>query len=90
METIIDSTCKDIFILKVGTEVRLALDKPMDLVSGKRLHGVWKASDIRWTQDYYKIYGIVFSSGNPPQYVVKDDKGNVKTNVIYTRQQLQI
>ena len=76
--------------MKIGTEVRLALDHATDLVSGKRLHGAFKASDIRWTLDYYKIYRIVFNAGNPPQYVVADDKGNVKTNVIYTRQQLQI
>ena len=42
-------------LLKIGTKVRLLLDKPIDTVRGKRLYGEFRSSDIKWTTKTYKI-----------------------------------
>ena len=71
-------------LLKIGTKVRLLLDKPVDAVRGKRLIGDFRSGDIRWTTKVYKITEVLLKPGFPPMYLTDADD-----NVARTKNQLQ-
>jgi len=71
-------------LLKIGTKVRLLLDKPIDTVRGKRLYGDFRSSDIKWTTKVYKITEVLLKPGYPPMYLTDADD-----NVARTKNQLQ-
>lgn len=71
-------------LLKIGTKVRLLLDKPVDAVRGKRLIGDFRSGDIRWTTKIYKITEVLLKPGFPPMYLTDADD-----NVARTKNQLQ-
>jgi hypothetical protein len=72
-------------ILAEGTPVRYKLEFPIDYVSGKRLIGKFRSSDIRWSKVIYKIKQILLKPGFPPMYLIdKDD------NVARTKHELQV
>jgi hypothetical protein len=71
-------------LLKIGTKVRLQLDKPVDNVKGKRLIGEFRSGDARWTQKIYKITEVLLKPGFPPMYLTDSDD-----NVARTKNQLQ-
>jgi len=71
-------------LFKIGTKVRLLLDKPIDTVKGNRLIGDFRSGDIRWTMDVYKITEILLKPGFPPMYLT-----SAKDNVARTKNQLQ-
>ena len=71
-------------LLKIGTKVRLLLDKPVDTVKGKRLIGDFRSGDIRWTSKVYKITEVLLKPGYPPLYLTDADD-----NVARTKNQLQ-
>ena len=70
-------------LLHIGEKVRIQLDYPID-TQGKRLHGEFRSTDIRWTPTVYTITQVLLKPGFPPMYLTS------KTNeVSYTKEQLQ-
>ena len=60
-------------VLPDGTPVRVQLDNPIDYVSGSRLHGKFRAGDIRWENKIRHITRLYLRPGQPPMYQVEDD-----------------
>ena len=72
-------------LLTEGTKVRVLLDKPIDLVDSKRLHGKFRAADIRYNPEPTEITFVELLPGQPPLYCVKNPTG-----VMFTKEQLQV
>ena len=73
-------------IIPEGTRVRVILEQPRDIVTGKRLHGEkFRSGDPRWTQEIHKIEKVIILPEQPPMYGVSD----IPTTG-FTRSQLQI
>ena len=72
-------------LLPVGTEVRVQLDVPVDYLSGKRLIGTFRATDVRWSKEPHIISDVVIKPGSPPLYILDDDNSTA-----YTKNQLQV
>ena len=64
--------------------MRVLLDNPKS-VSGKKLHGTFRASDIRWEVEPRTIEEYILRIDQPPMYIVSGI-----TNCAYRRQQLQV
>jgi hypothetical protein len=78
-------------LLEVGTKVRAILDIPQDVASGKRLHGTFRATDIRWDPKIRTIKKIIMRPDSPPLYLLDGDKGPDKVDpTAYTKAQLQV
>lgn len=75
----------DCILIPQETKVRVALDAPRDYLSGKRLHGKFRATDIRWDPKPKTITHTLINVNNPPFYHLDND-----TSVAYTKKQLQI
>jgi len=71
-------------LLKEGQKVRILLEYPIDTVEGKRLHGKFRTTDIRWSTDVYKISHVLLKPGFPPLYLTSNND-----NVARTKNQLQ-
>lgn len=67
----------------IGTIVRVKLDRPVNTITGKREHGKFRETDIRWDKTPRKIEKIHIQQGEPPLYAVE----GIRT--YYTKQQLQ-
>lgn len=76
-------------ILEIGTKVRRILDYPISVDNNKRLHGNFRATDIRWSKDTYTICNMIVENNNPPMYRIKADNGDIP-HVAYTYNQLQV
>jgi hypothetical protein len=76
---------KNKVILPEGTRVRRQLDYPIDAATNKRIYSKFRASDIRWSKEIYKIKEILLKPGFPPMYLLDNND-----NVPRTKQQLQI
>jgi hypothetical protein len=61
-------------LFEPGAKVRVQLDVPVDFLSGKRLIGTFRASDIRWTKQPHTITDIVIKPACPPLYIIDDDE----------------
>lgn len=72
-------------LLPVGTKVRRQLDVPADYLTGKRLIGTFRATDIRFSKEPQTISDVVIKPGSPPLYILDDD-----TSTAYTKNQLQV
>jgi hypothetical protein len=57
----------------------------MDYVTGKRLIGNFRATDVRWSKKPSVISDVVIKPGSPPLYNLDDD-----TSTAYTKNQLQV
>lgn len=71
-------------LLPLGAEVRVLLDNPKS-VSGKKLHGTFRAGDIRWEVKPRTIEEYILRIDQPPMYIVSGI-----SNCVYRRQQLQL
>jgi len=71
-------------LLPVGTMVRTQLEAPIDIAAGKRLHGGFRATDIRWTRQIKPIEWVSLLPSEPPLYKVEGEK------IMRTRNQLQV
>jgi hypothetical protein len=65
-------------ILPLDTEVRVKLEYAQDTF-GKKLHGTFRSSDIKWSRKIYKINNIVLNPEQPPMYGVTDNKKILRT-----------
>ena len=78
-------------ILKVGTKVRVMLEVPRDNITGKKLHGKFRASDIRWDTSERTIKEVLLAPHKPPMYLVSSDKPDEEIEkVAFTKNQLQV
>jgi hypothetical protein len=75
---------KKTILLEVGQNVRVMLDKPRTTFDEK-LHGNFRATDIRWDPKIVAISNVILSPGQPPLYQVDN-----KPSPAYTYNQLQI
>jgi hypothetical protein len=75
-------------LLSEGTKVRVALEKPIDIVTGKRLHGGFRDSDIRFEIKPKTIKQVIINPDNPPMYLVSNSAGGTDHTQAYTKNQL--
>ena len=71
-------------VLPVGTKVRVMEDTPVD-VKGKKLHGKFRVTDMRWGNQVRTIVDQVFRPYQPPMYKVSG-----VDLINYTKNQLQV
>ena len=57
-------------ILDEGDKVRVKLNRPLDVVSGKRLHGNFRATDIRFSKEIHTIDKVNILPNQVPTYFV--------------------
>jgi hypothetical protein len=72
-------------ILEKGTKIRIQLDAPKDVASGKRLHGNFRASDPRWSIKIYTIESPLITENKNVLYSIEGIK-----HTAFTRNQLQV
>lgn len=72
-------------LLQVGTLVRRQLDVPVDYLKEKRLHGTFRATDIRFSKTPQVVSDVVIKPGSPPLYILDNDP-----TTAYTKNQLQV
>ena len=72
-------------ILNINDKVRIKLDHPIDVYNKKKLGGNFRAGDIKWTINVYKIKEVLLRPGFPPLYLTTKSK-----TTQYTTQQLQV
>lgn len=79
-----DMTCsgKNCHLLDVGDSVRYALDRPIDVVTGKPIDSKFRSADVRYSLKPAKIVMIRFSSTNQPMYLLDG------IHAYYTKDQL--
>jgi len=79
-------------MLEVGTKVRVLLEEPVDHVTGKQLHGKFRAGDKRWDDRVRTVYQQVIRPDQPLLYIVTqpNSKSNKPEKVAYTLEQLQL
>jgi len=75
-------------ILPIGTKVRVQLMEPKDFKE-RGIKGHFRAGDIRYGQDIYKIVSYYFDPHAPVLYKL-NQKLKKHQHVAYTRQQLQL
>jgi hypothetical protein len=75
-------------ILPIGTRVRIQLTEPKDFKE-RGIKGHFRAGDIRFGQDIYKIVNYVFDPHAPVLYKI-NKKLKPHEHVAYTRNQLQV
>jgi predicted house-cleaning noncanonical NTP pyrophosphatase (MazG superfamily) len=63
---------KKVNLLSVGDEVRILLDNP-ESMDGKKLHGKFRASDIRWRPKTYQITGVMIQPDEPIMFATNYD-----------------
>lgn len=71
-------------ILEEGIKVRVQLDNPINVITGKRLSGKFRTTDIKWDPEIRTIKHIILKPNSPPLYILNDEY-----NVAYTKNQLQ-
>lgn len=77
-------------LLEIGTKVRVQLDEPIDLLTGEKLHGHFRSTDIRWNPKIRVIKEILIRPGQPPMYLLDGKIGKRDiTPIAYTQNQLQ-
>lgn len=70
--------------------MRTILEAPRE-VSGKKLHGKFRKTDIKWNPTVREIKEILLKPGFPPMYLLDGHEGDIKVDpVAYTRNQLQV
>jgi hypothetical protein len=77
-------------LLDEGALVRVALEHPIDIATGKKTHGRFRATDIRFHPEPRVIDRIVLAPNQPPRYLVGYPNSDKVEKVLYTRNQLQV
>ena len=79
---------KDTELLMIGQKVRRALDEPRDVhTTGNKLHGRFRATDLRWDPRERTIENMLINPGHPPVYILD---GGARGRVAYTKKQLRL
>ena len=76
---------KPVEMLEENTRVRVALDAPRGVAENEKLHGHFRAGDIRYENKIRTIERVVLTPESPVRYLVSG-----KDNVSYTRSQLMV
>lgn len=77
-------------LLEVGQKVRVQLDNPISLQGGK-LHGKFRAGDIRFNPRIRTIKYVLLKPNQPPIYLIDGDYSSLKVEKAgYTINQLQL
>ena len=76
-------------LLEIGQKVKVLLPKPIDYVEGQRLHGSFRAGDLKWSKEDYTIYGVHITPQQRVLYTVKDKNGEILKGVSFVKQHLQ-
>lgn len=71
----------DCNLFEEGTQVRKALDAPRDVISGKRLPGAFRETDIRFTIEPHTITKVNFIPDQPPLYSLDNDDSTMYTKL---------
>jgi hypothetical protein len=71
-------------LLAEGAKVRVALEHPVNALTGEQLHGAFRASDPRWSTAVSEVTDVVLTPGRPPMYRIKGRQH------MYTRNRLQV
>lgn len=71
-------------LIPIGTRVRIKLDYPINAFDNSKLHGKFRATDIKWSPDIHRVKEVLIKPGFPPMYLTDND------NVARTKQQLNI
>jgi hypothetical protein len=78
-------------LLGIDDKVRVALEHPIDVAGEKRLHGKFRASDIRWAPKIRTIKEVLMKPNSPPLYLLDGPIGDRNiTPIAYTKNQLQL
>lgn len=79
-------------LLEEGTKVRVALDNPRDIPTGKQLGTRFRAVDIRWDIQPRVIKRVLITPDQPPLYLLNGVKGpeDIDYSASYTKNQLQV
>jgi hypothetical protein len=72
-------------IIPIGTKVRVALDKPVSMIEGKKLYGKFRKTDHRWDKIIRTIKDISIRPNQPIMYFIEGKPRNV-----FTRNQVQV
>lgn len=73
-------------LIPEGTDVRVALDAPREvLTTGHKLHGKFRAGDIRWEKDPTEVKQILLAPAQPVMYLTER-----YPHTAYLAEQLQI
>ena len=77
-------------LLPLGAKVRVMLEAPKG-VQGEKLHGKFRATDIRWSNVARTIKNVVLKKNLPPLYILDGNVGEDKIEPVgYTKNQLQL
>jgi hypothetical protein len=82
---LIDKSNKNDGVLDEGQKVRYKLDYPIDIATGKRLHGTFRSGDIRWSLTEHKIDKVLLLPNQPISYLISGIK-----NKSFLRNELQL
>ena len=79
-------------IIPIGTKVRASLDYPIDVATGKRLHGIFRSSDIRWGIEPRTVTEVLIRPNIPVMYLLDGTKDTRRhtDEIARSFQQLQI
>ena len=80
---------KNCEILPHGTKVRVILEQPKSIATGKRLHGGFRKGDQRWEKKVRTIIKVIIKAGSSVLYKVSGDDMSAR-RALYPREQLQI
>jgi hypothetical protein len=75
-------------LLDIGQKVKLLLNNPINYLDGSKLHGKFRASDIRWSKEDYVICQVHINPSQRVLYTVKDDKNRVLHDCAFVREHL--
>ena len=81
-------------ILKIGTKVRVALERPIQVAKNAndtKPVGKFRSGDIRWGREIRTIKEVLLKPNFPPMYMVSKIEDPTETlPVAYTKNQLQV
>lgn len=72
-------------ILEEGTKVRVALEAPREISTGKKLYGKFRKGDLRWEKEPTEVEQIILRPDQPPMYLTKK-----YPNTPYQKESLQV
>lgn len=76
--------------LEQGTKVRAMLDEPVNAYDGKKLHGTFRETDIRFAIKPRTVMKTLIAPGSPIMYLLDTPDGDTDYSVAYTKNQLQV